>query len=96
MIFKGSRYSDTEVITPVGPDGRSPRVLAIRLVPPATRAVDHVVSEGERIDTLAARFYSEPTKAWLILDANPEPLNPFELLVPGRIVLIPRNRIIGP
>jgi nucleoid-associated protein YgaU len=96
MIFKGSRYSHTEVISPVAADGRAPRVLATREVPPAPGALEHMVFEGDRLDTLAARYYSEPTKYWLILDANPEPLNPFELLVPGTIIRIPRNRIVGP
>jgi hypothetical protein len=32
-------------------------------------------------------------KSWLILDANPEELNPFLLLRPGRRIKVPQNRV---
>jgi nucleoid-associated protein YgaU len=95
MIFKGSRYSSAEVITSVDADGRSVRVLSARAIPPAPGALEYIVSEGDRLDSLATRFYAEPTRYWLILDANPEPLNPFELLEPGRPIQVPRNRLVG-
>lgn len=95
MIFKGSRYATSDVVTPPTADGTSPRVLAPRVAGPAPGAFTHTVAEGDRLDTLAARFYGEPTRYWVILDANPEPLNPFELLVPGRPIRIPKNRIVG-
>jgi nucleoid-associated protein YgaU len=95
MIFKGSRYSSSEVITSVDADGRSVRVLATRTIPAAPGALEYIACEGDRLDTLANRFYAEPTRYWLILDANPEPLNPFELLVPGRAIQVPRNRLVG-
>ena len=47
------------------------------------------------LDTLAARFYGEPTKYWLLLDSNPETLNPFELLVAGTTLHVPKNRLVG-
>lgn len=94
MVFKGSRYTQVEVIQPPAPDGRAPRALAARPVAPTPGRLEHVAAEGERLDQLAARYYSEPTKYWLILDANPDVLNPFELLEPGRIVYIPQNRIV--
>jgi nucleoid-associated protein YgaU len=96
VIFKGSRNADTEVISPMAPDGRTPRVLATREAPPAPGVIEYIVCEGDRLDTLAARFYGDATKSWLILDANPEPLSPLELLVPGRTIRIPKNRIVGP
>jgi nucleoid-associated protein YgaU len=54
-----------------------------------------VVVAGERLDHLAARFYGDPRRYWLILDANPEILDPFDLLVPGRRIRIPRDRTAG-
>jgi hypothetical protein len=95
MVFKGSRYSTTDVIESRGPDDRAVRTLATRVITPAPSALEHTVSDGERLDTLAARFYGEPTKSWLILDANPETLNPFELLVPGGAIHVPKNRLVG-
>jgi Phage Tail Protein X len=49
--------------------------------------------QGERLDHLAQRFYGDPLKSWLILDANPEELNPFLLLRPGRRIKVPQNRV---
>jgi len=96
MVFKGSRYSATEVVELRGPDDRVRRTLAIRVIAPAPGALDQTVVEGERLDTLAARFYGEPTKYWLLLDGNPDTLNPFELISPGATVHVPKNRLVGP
>ena len=95
MVFKGSRYSATEIIEVVGPDGRVSRALALRAIAPDASALEHTVSDGERLDTLAARFYGEPTRYWLVLDANPDTLNPLELLEPGRAIHVPKNRLVG-
>jgi nucleoid-associated protein YgaU len=94
MIFKGSRYTDVQVIQPLGAEGKSPRVLAERRITREPGVLEHVAAEGERLDQLAANFYGEPTKYWLILDANLETLNPFELLQPGRTIRVPQNRIV--
>jgi nucleoid-associated protein YgaU len=95
MLFAGSRYARTEVITPVGPDGSSPRVLAARRIPPTPGVFEHVVMDGERLDQLASRFYGDPRKYWLILDANPEELNPLLLLRPGHRLRIPQDRAVA-
>ncbi len=95
MVFKGSRYSTTEVVEIRGSDDRVRRTLATRVIAPAPSALEQTVSEGERLDTLAARFYGEATKYWLLLDANPETLNPFELLVPGATIHVAKNRLVG-
>jgi nucleoid-associated protein YgaU len=95
MIFKGSRYTRTEVVTPPNAQGRAPRVLAQRAVPKTPGVVEHVVVEGERLDHIAQRYYGDAKKYWLILDANPEKLDPFDLLQPGRRLKIPQNRIVS-
>lgn len=94
MIYKGSRYSRTEVIAPENAEGGTLRVLEIREIPETTGVFEHIVSEGERLDHLANRFYNDAKKYWLILDANLEELNPFHLLKPGRRIRVPQNRII--
>ncbi len=94
MVFKGSRYASVDVIQPVRADGKSPRVLAERPTPATPGVLAHTITEGERLDQLASQFYSEPTKYWIILDANLAELNPFDLLQPGRAIQIPRNRIV--
>jgi nucleoid-associated protein YgaU len=94
MLFKGSRYTGVAVIQPVGADGKSRRSLALRPIAAAPGVLQHVVAEGERLDQLANNFYAEPSKYWLILDANLDTLNPFELLQTGRTIAIPQNRIV--
>jgi nucleoid-associated protein YgaU len=90
MRFPGSRYAATEVVADA--DGRA--ALAARRVPPAPAAAVHVVVEGERLDTLAARFYGDSRKGWRILDANPDVLDPFTLLTPGRRLRVPRDEAL--
>ncbi|HEX7843730.1 MAG TPA: hypothetical protein VF469_39925 [Kofleriaceae bacterium] len=94
MVFKGSRYTGIALIQPMAADGKSRRVLAQRRVVGAPAVLQHVVSEGQRLDQLANNFYAEPTKYWLILDANLDVLNPFELLQTGRTIAVPPNRIV--
>src|SRR5262249_9610912 len=86
LVFKGSRYGNVDVISPPAPNGKSPRVLAARVVPRAPEVLRHVVADGERLDRLANQVYGEATKYWLILDANPDVLNPFELLQTGSTI----------
>jgi nucleoid-associated protein YgaU len=92
VVFQGSRYARTGVINPVNSEGSAPRVLDRRTIPETPGALEYVVMEGERLDHLAARFYQDASKYWLILDANPDVLNPFELLRPGSRIRIPANR----
>jgi nucleoid-associated protein YgaU len=95
MLFPGSRYARTPVVEPVAADGSRPRSLAARRVPGTPGVLEHVVMEGERLDQLAARFYGDPRKYWLILDANPEELDPLRLLRPGRRIRVPRDRTVS-
>jgi nucleoid-associated protein YgaU len=93
MIFQGSRYATTEVIAVLDGRGATARALALRGIPPTPGVLEHVVVEGERLDQLAQRFYGDPLKSWLILDANPEELDPLLLLRPGRRIKVPQNRV---
>lgn len=53
---------------------------------------EHRVLEGERLDQLAVRYYGDPLKYWLIVDANAgDVLFPEDLMVPGRVLRIPRS-----
>lgn len=84
MIGSNSRYArDGVEVGPVpGRDGEP--VKAIR--PPHWYGQDfeaarHVVAEEERLDTVAWRFYRDPTMWWVIAIANPEVVYPGE--IPG-------------
>jgi len=94
MVFKGSRYTRINVIQPLNSDGKSPRVLAERPIVAAPGKLEYVVSDGERLDQLSSRFFGEATKYWLILDANLDVLNPFELLQAGIAIHVPQNVIV--
>ena len=64
-----------------------------RASPVATElALIYQVREGDRLDTLAHKFFHDPRKWWLIADANPDAMTPEELLIPGRQLRIPKDR----
>jgi hypothetical protein len=45
---------------------------------------EHVVTEGERVDNIAARYFGDPTVFWRLCDAN-DAMRPAALTeVPGR------------
>lgn len=94
MISRNSRYRAADAYPSQDP-GRADHPLVG--VPPheAEREPvvrrEHRVVGGERLDQLAQRYYGDPLKYWLICDAN-DAIFPEDLLVPGRVLRIPRNR----
>jgi hypothetical protein len=91
VIFKGSRYAKTGTAQVTRPDGRQASALKIRFTPDTPAGYWHTVKAGERLDILAYNYYRDPLKFWLIADANDE-VDPEDLLVPGRRLLIPPDR----
>ena len=85
MLDPTSRYAKLETVTlqRLAADGR-PRLIAYkrqRLIPPAganPTLVVHAYAAGERLDTITARYFGDPTRFWQICDAN-EVLRPTEL-----------------
>jgi hypothetical protein len=68
----GSRYHGVELAT-IDVDGVPVRYVSRRLVPSPARFAafaEHVVAEGERIDTIAATRLADPELFWRIADAN--------------------------
>jgi hypothetical protein len=68
-----SRYSDVGTATHESTDGRDIVYLRRRFVPQPSRfsvLVEHTVVEGDRLDNLAARYFSDPLLYWRICDAN--------------------------
>ncbi|HEV3052035.1 MAG TPA: hypothetical protein VGX50_17125 [Longimicrobium sp.] len=69
----GSRYHGVPVKTYTAPDGVSVAYLARRFIPPPERfslLQEHVVSQGDRLDVLTARYLGDPEVFWRIADAN--------------------------
>lgn len=84
MIFANSRYAaeNVSVETVADRDGDPVKVIS----PPhwygqTFEARRHTLSEGERLEQLAHRFYRDPTMWWVIAVANPEILYPDQ--IPG-------------
>ena len=68
-----SRYFGVETTTITGPDGRTISFLRRRFLPDPNRfavLLEHVVTEGERLDNIAARYMDDPETFWRIADAN--------------------------
>jgi hypothetical protein len=86
-----SRYAAVVTAVHQGPDGEELIHFRRRFIPPADRfqtIEEHTVIEGQRPDTLAARFLGDPESWWRICDANGV-MRPEELTeTPGRRIRI--------
>ena len=89
MFFQGSRYANVGEHDITDGKGRVIRYKKIRFIPEARARFSHVLSDGERLDHIAYRFYQDPETFWHICDANlalwPEDL----ISEAGRTLLVP-------
>ena len=68
-----SRYAAIATATWTRADGTMITYLRRRFVPPAdsfTLLQEHVVTQGERLDNIAAKYLGDPELFWQICDAN--------------------------
>jgi hypothetical protein len=68
-----SRYSGIDVATFALPDGGFVPYLRRRFLPQPDRFAllqEHVVTEGERLDNITAKYMGDPEAFWRIADAN--------------------------
>ncbi|MBI3230614.1 MAG: LysM domain-containing protein [Burkholderiales bacterium] len=68
-----SRYYNTATSSMVDENGREVTYLQRRFFPQPERfstLQEHVVTQGERIDQITAKYLSDPTAFWRLLDAN--------------------------
>lgn len=91
MIDKTSRYAKVGQFVAKDATGSEVTLLELREIPAVTGFFLHTPREGERLDHLAHRYYRDPKKFWKICDAS-DVLDPFDVVVAGRPVLIPPNR----
>lgn len=77
MFDPTSRYYDiaTGTLTVMEEEGRSREVRYVRrrFIPPsdgATTLVEHIMTQGERLDNITARYLGDPTQFWHICDSN--------------------------
>jgi hypothetical protein len=86
MFGKGSRYQNLGESSPVNAEGERLRGKQLRYTPAAAGSYQHAVSEGDRLDLLAYKYYGDSTRWWQISDANPEYLFPTDLLACAPVV----------
>lgn len=100
MFDKTSRYQsiETATLTVTDADGKSREVRYVRrrFVPRADESLtmsEHTVIDGERPDTIAARYLGDPTRFWQLCDANTT-MHPDELTEEaGKSVRIPMPKL---
>lgn len=90
MFFDGSRYQYVGEYIAKDIGGKSFKIKKVRKIERPAKAFPYIIKDGDRLDLLANRFYGDPTKFWLICDAN-EPMFPGDLLVTGKRIIIPRE-----
>jgi hypothetical protein len=89
MIFLDSRYADGKIIRPYNVLRKTYELTVLRDFPDiVSQFTSYQWVEGDRIDTVSARFFGEPEYWWQILDANPEIINGMEIPI-GTILRIP-------
>lgn len=96
MFDTTSRYYKLETATletaEEGGGTREIRYVRRRFIPDAeasAAAQEHTVTDGERPDTITARYLGDPTRFWQICDAN-NAMRPEELTEEaGKRIIIP-------
>lgn len=76
-----SRYHNIDTGTLTQADGTELLYLKRRFVPSPDRFTvlqEHVVTQGERLDNITARYLGDPLQFWRICDAN-NAMNPPDL-----------------
>jgi hypothetical protein len=87
---ESSRYASTGTAEITLPDGRTIAYLRRRWLPQPEALVElqrHTVTEGERLDHIAAQHFGDPTMFWQLCDAN-RAMQPEELETVGESLRI--------
>jgi hypothetical protein len=91
LFDANSRYYGLPVMNLVRPDGTVICYVARRFLPAPERFQTlqrHTVTQGERLDNIAAKYLGDPTLFWRLCDAN-RAMRPEDLTdPPGRILRI--------
>lgn len=95
-----SRYVDTPTTILTLEDGTEIAYLCPRILPDPARftiVAEHVVTEGDRLDNIAAVTLGDPELAWRIADAS-RAMNPSDLTreVGRRLIIALPEGIGGP
>ncbi|MEK6300585.1 MAG: LysM domain-containing protein [Acidobacteriota bacterium] len=92
MFPRTSRYYSVEIVKYVTADQREIVYLRRRFLPPSAGAViiaEHMVTEGDRLDNVTAKYLGDPEQFWQVCDVN-DAMRPDELTEEiGRRLKIP-------
>ncbi|NHI03590.1 hypothetical protein DYY67_1385 [Candidatus Nitrosotalea sp. TS] len=91
MFSDTSRYKRVKDYLAVDSNGAVNQAKRIRFIPRYETAKYYLAKEYDRLDLLANVFYKDPTKFWLICDAN-DVMFPSDLLKAGKKIIIPKER----
>lgn len=80
MYAKGSRYRNVTQSVHLTAAGERLLSTNVRPIVPLDGRFLHVVMDRDRLDLLAFKYYTDPTRWWLIADANPEQEFPIDLV----------------
>lgn len=96
MFDRQSRYARLETAALTRADGRTITYVRRRFLPASAShrlLVEITVSQGDRLDLIAARTLGNPEQYWRICDAN-DAMDPLELTEePGRVLDIPLPQV---
>ena len=84
MFSLTSRYYGLPILKRKTKDGTEIAFVSRRFLPSGDEfdpLLEHHVTEGERLDTITAKYLDDPEQFWRIGDAN-EAMSPFELTDP--------------
>ena len=73
MFPANSRYQNIDTAKMETAGGKKIVYLKRRFVPPPERfalLLEHVITQGERLDNITARYLGDPEQFWRICDAN--------------------------
>ncbi len=91
LFAPNSRYLGIATATLTAADGSTISYVGRRFLPQPgqlTQVQQHTVTQGERLDVIAAQYLGDPTLFWRLCDANAA-MRPQELLAtPGRVLSI--------
>jgi phage tail protein X len=90
MIYQNSRYYH-QLIDHVAftENGDSYPIVFYQFDDPGTVSwVEHVYTEGERLDTLAYKYYKRADYWWILPEYNPH-IADFNNILPGTVIKIP-------
>ena len=96
MFTERSRYYNLETVSLTTTEGKVVRYKRRRFLPQGESMpllVEVTVTQGDRLDLMAARTLGDPEQFWRICDAN-NAMIPFELLIkPGRKLRVPMPQL---